>query len=320
MTTAEGESKPVRHEAGGFIPGHTGSGGQRPAYSLRAPLSPPLPVLITVPHAGRDYPSPLLAAMRDPDYACLRLEDRLIDEVAVLVAEETGAVLIMAHAPRAMLDLNRSRDDVDWDMIEGHRSPRVRHSMANRRARSGLGLVPRRLPGHGEIWRRQLPAAELEGRIEGIHRPYHAATARELGRIRDQWGAALLIDLHSMPPLRRTRELPQPPTFVLGDRFGTSCGSALASHGYRFLEARGHSVAHNRPYAGGYVLETHGAPKRGIHALQLEVCRSSYLDARLERSTARIKPLARLLAAWVRELGIETARMADGGAIQLAAE
>ena len=58
-----------------------------------------------------------------------------------------GAGLLVAHAPRAMLDLNRATDDVDWDMIANSKPDGVRHSLANRRARSGLGLVPRRLPG-----------------------------------------------------------------------------------------------------------------------------------------------------------------------------
>ena len=33
-------------------------------------------------------------------------------------------------------------------------------------------------------------------------------------------------------------------------------------------------AAQNRPYSGGYVLDRHGAPERGIHALQVEVCRA----------------------------------------------
>lgn len=310
------ESLGMRSESGGFIAGLDG----RPAFTLRSSASSPIPVLITVPHAGRDYPSALLAEMRDPEYACLRLEDRMIDLVAEEVARQTGAALIVAHAPRAMLDLNRARDDIDWDMIVGQRPHPVRHSQANRRARSGLGLIPRRLAGFGEIWRGQIDREELEQRIDGIHRPYHAATARELARIRDEWGAALLVDLHSMPPLRRSPGQAGPLHFVLGDRFGTSCDAVLASQGFRYLEARGKGVAHNRPYAGGFVLDTHGAPANGLHALQLEICRSIYLDARMEEVTARMLPLARLLAGFIREMGAAVARMAGEASFRQAAE
>ena len=57
--------------------------------------------------------------------------------------------------------------------------------------------------------------------------------------------------------------------FVIGDRFGSSCNDVLSATALQHLSAAERRVAHNRPYAGGYVLERHGAPRRGIHALQL---------------------------------------------------
>src|SRR5690606_13955322 len=147
------------------------------------------------------YPAAFARNMRDQAAACLRLEDRFADLVAEAVARETGASLLIAHAPRAVIDLNRAPDDIDWDMVVGGASERRVRNAAGRRARSGLGLVPRRLPGLGEIWRHRLPPEELEARIEQVHQPYHAALAAGLEQLRDRWGAALLIDLHSMPPL-----------------------------------------------------------------------------------------------------------------------
>ena len=291
-----------------------------PAFSLESPDSLAIPVLIAVPHAGRDYPSAILAEMRDSDFATLKLEDRLIDVVGKEVAKLTGASLITAKAPRAMLDLNRAHDDVDWDMVSGPKPHPVRHSQANRRARSGLGLVPRRLPGMGEIWRSPISRSDLQTRIDRIHRPYHRALSGELARIRDQWGGALLVDLHSMPPLRPNSQSEPAAKFVLGDRFGTSCHHTIVGRGYTYLEAKGHQVAHNRPYAGGYVLETHGEPMRGIHALQIEVCRTRYLDAELREVTAHAGSLARLLANLVAELGRVTARLVNPNSIAEAAE
>ncbi len=314
------------------------------AFVHIAPRSMPLPVLIAVPHAGRAYTGDVLAQMRDPEMSQLRLEDRHIDNVGVEVARATGTGLLVAHAPRAMLDLNRADDDVDWDMIERPAKGAVGASAAdnagafsaanrgnNARARSGLGLVPRRLPGFGEIWRGKLPRGELEQRIDTIHRPYHEFLARELERIRDAWGAALLIDLHSMPPLRRQQtgvrgeggagnDEPAPQV-VLGDRFGASCHTGLVSRAFRYLDEAGCAASHNRPYSGGYVLDRHAATARGIHAVQLEICRSTYLDAALSEPTEAVKPLAMMLAGLVRELGAATAglgarmgaRMGNGG-------
>lgn len=300
---------------GGMIPG---SG--EPAFRLRGVSECAIPVLIAAPHGGRAYPVDVDAAMRNPGIAKLRLEDRLVDKLALSVASRTGAATIVARAPRAMLDLNRATDDLDWSMIEEGRPVGVTHSSANRRARSGLGLVPRRVAGVGEVWRTSLSSADLSARIHGIHDPYHRALARALCDIRRSWGVALLIDLHSMPPLRARHPGESPTEFVIGDRFGASCGDRIASRALQFLGSRQRGVAHNRPYAGGYVLDRHGRPSLAMHALQLEICRTRYLDQRFESLSARMPALVRLLADLVRELSDEVLAGGRDYDLPLAAE
>ncbi|AOL95133.1 N-formylglutamate amidohydrolase [Porphyrobacter sp. LM 6] len=297
--------------------------GDAPAFTLAAPTQLRLPVLIAVPHAGRAYPPALVARMRDPGLAQLRLEDRHVDRLGIEIARQTGAGLLIANAPRAMLDLNRAEDDIDWDMVEGGRPAGHEVSTSHRsnaRARSGLGLVPRRLPGAGEIWRGRLAPDELAARIDGIHRAYHQALGAELARIRAEWGAALLIDLHSMPPLRPADGESQAPVIVLGDRFGASCHGLLMGRALTHLEGRGFPAAQNRPYSGGYVLDRHGAPQAGVHALQVEVCRATYLDRQLAEPGAGLPSMAAALAALVRELGSETALLGGGEGLRQAAE
>ncbi len=314
----------MRSFEGGAVTGVKAGGTHGPAFSYSAPKSMPMPVLIAVPHAGRSYPGESLADMRDPGLGQLRLEDRHIDQVGIRTAKATGTGLLVAHAPRAMLDLNRAEDDIDWGMITGSAAKDVAIKPApnapNRRARSGLGLVPRRLPGFGEIWRSKLSAEELHRRINHIHRPYHAFLSQELKRIRDAWGAALLIDLHSMPPLRRQSGEDAAPRIVIGDRFGASCSGALISRTFRYLDEQGCPAAHNRPYSGGYVLDRHASPSRGVHAIQVEVCRSAYLDKFLSEPSHGLTPLAQMLAGLVRELGAETAHLGSSGHLAQAAE
>lgn len=312
----------LQHVSGGRVPGLEGTS----AFTFVAPRQMRLPVLVAVPHAGRAYPPQVTAKMRDPMGAQLRLEDRLVDRLGRMIAQATGAGLLVAHAPRALLDLNRAEDDIDWDMVEGGRPEGVASVPAsggqgsNRRARSGLGLVPRRLPGSGEIWRGRLPRAELAARISGIHRAYHTFLAEELARLRKAWGAALLIDLHSMPPLRPVEGEEQAAQIVLGDRFGASCHHALISGALRHLDARGLPAAQNRPYSGGYVLDRHGAPDKGVHAVQIEVCRAAYLDHRLAEPGEGMAGMAAILADLVRMLGAETALMGGGEDLRQAAE
>lgn len=294
------DSQGVIRRDGGAIPGHDG-----PAFTISAPAVSRLPVVIAAPHGGRCYPPDLLARMRHPNISALRLEDRLVDRLAEAVARETGAALMLAHAPRAMLDLNRADDDVDWDML-GLAAPGP--APANGRARSGLGLVPRRLPGMGEIWRGRLSWAEVEARIEGIHRPYHAALVDLVAQERERWGAVLLIDLHSMPPLPRIIGQ-ESATIVVGDRFGSSCHGALVARAFSHFAAAGVLAAHNRPYAGGFALDHHAAPRRGVHAMQLEVDRAAYLDSQMIETGAGFDAMVRLLSSLVLALGAQVAAM-----------
>ena len=298
---------------GGLIPG---SGA--PAFTLHIPQNLSIPLVICVPHAGRAYPDAIVGAMREPQWSKLRLEDRYVDLLAKQVAEATGAALLMARAPRAMLDLNRSPEDVDWEMIEGAGPRRTTRSYANRRARGGLGIVPRRLPGLGEIWNSRLNYEELNLRIENIHRPYHAALTKLMEEMRDRWGAATLVDLHSMPPLRPVNAKDKPAELVIGDRFGSSCHELLSDTALRLLGRAGKRVAHNRPYSGGYVLDHHSAPRRNLYAMQIEICRSLYLDAHFEELSSRNKALVPLLSELVRELGTDTLSLA--GPMRQAAE
>lgn len=293
---------PIR--TGGEIPESPG----QPAFSLRHSEPSQIPVLIAVPHAGRAYPGSLIERMRHPAYASLRLEDRYVDLLGEAVARETGAALLVAHAPRAMIDLNRAADDVDWEMFAGGRPAGLGSYTPGLRVRSGLGLIPRRLPGLGELWKHRHGQADLTARIDQIHAPYHQCLADLLAALRERWGAALLIDLHSMPPLT-LRDGAPPPEFVVGDRFGAACHGALVGHCFGYFAQERRPAAHNRPYAGGYVLERHAAPQAGLHALQLEVDRSRYLDARLAEPGPGLAEVAALLSGLVRRLAREVAEL-----------
>ncbi len=302
---------------GGVIPDLPGQA----AFTLTRREPSPIPILIAVPHAGRSYSPGLLERMRSPSVAALKLEDRYVDLLATKIAEQTGASLLIAHAPRAMIDLNRAIEEMDWDMLRLG-APASRYpARVGRRARSGLGLVPRRLPGLGEIWKQRMEESELDARIEGIHQPYHDTLAMCLRHIRSRWGSALLIDLHSMPPL--ARRVPSEPAqqFVVGDRFGGTCDGILCAAAFDEFARQDQRAAHNRPYAGGYVLDRHAAPSHGLHAMQIEICRSTYLDERMTEPMAPgVDMVAELLASLVRRLAGEVAALGRNSQLPQAAE
>ncbi|WP_041550203.1 N-formylglutamate amidohydrolase [Novosphingobium aromaticivorans] len=305
---------------GGSVPGNPGV----PAYTLKLTDPSPIPVVIAVPHAGRAYAKSLLDRMRHPGFAAPRLEDRYADLLGEAVSRHTGAALLIAHAPRAMLDLNRASDDVDWEMLGGAPADAsAAPSAFGRRARSGLGLIPRRLPGLGELWKRRLDHGELTERIASIHQPYHGALAATLEQIRDRWGAALLVDLHSMPPLAARSPGEKAPEFVVGDRFGASCDGGIVASAFSYLTESARRAAHNRPYAGGYVLERHACRHEGLHCLQLEIDRTCYLDSRMAEPGPGFQATVELLIGLVRRLAVDVAdlgRTSDRGRWRAAAE
>ncbi len=305
MTRHAHESDSFR-KLGGIIPGTPGTH----AWSLTGTMPSAIPIVIAVPHAGRAYPGPLLRALRNPEAAALRLEDRLADSLGRAVARDTGATLLVANAPRAMIDLNRAPEDIDWEMFGQDDRPIVAKDEPSRRARSGLGLIPRRVPGTGELWNRHQKSDELAARIAGIHLPYHQALSGVLSGLRARWGVAVLLDLHSMPPIpsRGTGATAQ---YVTGDCFGASCHPDLPSAMTAYLEENGFVTAYNRPYAGGYALERHGDPARGIHAVQLEIDRSVYLDAGLLRLGEGYPKQVKLLVGLVRRLAAEAMMLSD---------
>lgn len=268
-----------------------------------------LPVLLSVPHAGRRYAPALLAATRLPASALWVLEDPLVDRL-IGRAIDAGAAAIVAHAPRAEIDLNRSVADLDPAMIEsGPRGSTVVDAPASRRAAAGLGLVPSRLLGHGAIWRRALPRSEVDRRIAEIHTPYHAAIEAELLRMRNRFGVAVLIDCHSMPP-----RVGSP--VILGDRYGTSSAPRLVAAIEAACDAHAIPATRNDPYAGGEIVARHGRPATGIHAVQIEIDRRAYLGGDMRSAGPGFDRVAALIAAIVTAIG-DTALPTD---LALAAE
>ena len=88
------------------------------------------------------------------------LEDRLIDEIAVKARRHE--TMIVAHRPRAWIDLNRAEWERD-SQVEEEASAKVR-PRSSAKLRAGLGLVPRRASGVQPIWNRRFSGAEIDAR------------------------------------------------------------------------------------------------------------------------------------------------------------
>jgi N-formylglutamate amidohydrolase len=184
--------------------------------------------------------------------------------------------MLIAHFPRAWLDVNREPYELDPRMFDG-----ALPSYANInsiRVAGGLGTVPRVVAENMEIYRHRLPVEEALERVETVYKPYHACLRRLIVRTHVAFGFAVLIDCHSMPGNIRVSGTAMRPDFIIGDRYGTSASGELSRLAMRLLEDMGFSVVRNKPYAGGFITEHYGRPAKGLHALQIEVNRGLYVD------------------------------------------
>lgn len=226
------------------------------------------PLVCAVPHAGRIYPPALFSASAVPHAILEQLEDRYAD-LLIAKAVQNGAVAIVARVARAWIDLNRGEEDLDPAL----RDPPHSGPPQSARAKSGLGLLPRRV-GRRDLWREPPTAESATARIATIHRPYHAAVAAALDQACRRFGYAVLIDCHSMPPLSGIR----PARVVIGDAHGKAAGKGVGAEVARTAREHGFTAALNAPYAGAHSLARHGRPADNVHALQIEMDRSLYLE------------------------------------------
>ncbi|WP_029004133.1 N-formylglutamate amidohydrolase [Azorhizobium doebereinerae] len=251
-----------------------------PPFEILTPEEPAGPFVFNSPHSGRIYPRAFVEQTRLDFETLRRSEDSFVDELFADVVD-AGMPLMRALFPRAFLDLNREPYELDPRMFDG-RLPAFANTRSIR-VSGGLGTIARVVGDAQEIYQKRLSVAEAMERIETYYKPYHQALRRLISRTHRAFGAAVLVDCHSMPSGPVREDLPRA-DFVLGDRYGTSCAGMVADLLEQELGARGYAVVRNKPYAGGYITEHYGNPAAGLHAVQVEINRGLYMD---EASYAR---------------------------------
>lgn len=263
-------------------------------------------VVFASPHSGRAYPRDFLRRSQLDAHTIRSSEDAWVDHLFGH-APKAGAPLLLANAPRAYVDLNRSAEELDPAIVHG-----VRRQGHNPRIASGLGVIPRVVAGARPIYRGKLSMIEAQQRLSVVWHPYHDALRGLLYASHARFGRAILIDCHSMPREALdgvARNAPRPDV-VLGDRFGASAGCEVVDAIEAAFAAQGFAVARNTPFAGAYVTQTYGRPSRHRHAVQVEIDRSLYMnEATLEpradfaEMRARLARVIEEIAAYGQDIG-----------------
>jgi N-formylglutamate amidohydrolase len=260
-----------------------------PPFEIIEPAEITAPVVFNSPHSGCIYPRAFLAAARLDLSVLRRSEDSFVDEL-VLGVVGSGIPLMRAHFPRCYVDVNREPYELDPRMFEG-RLPSFANTRSMRVA-GGLGTVARVVGDAQEIYDHRLPVDDALRRIETLYKPYHRALRRLVTSVHRDFGAAVLVDCHSMPSTAGAKDERPRADVVIGDRYGTSCVTAVADTVEHTLRGLGYLVSRNKPYAGGFITEHYGNPAAGFHSIQLEVNRALYMDERRYEPVASFARLA----------------------------
>ena len=233
-------------------------------------------IVIASPHSGRNYLSSVKEqSILDP--VTLRSsEDAFVDELMDF-APALGIPLICSEIPRAFVDLNRARDELDPAIIEG-----IKPNRQNPRVISGLGVIPRVVANGKEIYSGKLSKEAAIERLENFWDPYHSKLAELLDRARQQFGYSILIDTHSMPheAILNASSSFRTSQVVLGDRYGATCAPEIINDLIKLISKNGLRASRNIPFSGAYIVQKYGSPGLNLHAIQLEIDRSIYMDER----------------------------------------
>ena len=242
------------------------------------------PLVLSLPHVGTTLPDSIKSRyveralqVEDTDWHLERLYD---------FAKALGASVIVPRISRYVIDLNRPPDDTP--MYPGA---------------SNTELCPTRFFSGDSLYvdGAAPDAPEIKRRRETYWQPYHHALRAELDRVRAQFGYALLWDGHSI-----RSEIPwlfdgKLPDLNLGTASGTSCADSL--RGLLVSELQRDSQfthAADGRFKGGYITRHYGRPSDNIHAVQMEMCQSLYMQetlpfAYLDDKAVQVQPLLKRL-------------------------
>lgn len=289
-----------------------------PDHQIVMPENRNNPVIFNSPHSGANYPPEFVASSQLSAWQLRLSEDCYVDELFENVTQ-MGCPMLKANFPRAYLDVNRAPWELDPEMFCDALPDYVQTSGI--RVAGGLGTIPKKVSEKLEIYGKPMRFADARARVERYYFAYHHALQQLIDESLERFGTAILIDCHSMPSsaVESGRWRQKKADVVLGDRFGSSCDSQVCNFLEDLLDQAGIRTARNQPYAGGYITQTYGKPRKNVHAIQIEINRKTYMnETSLERSKG-FEPLKSVLGVVMQEF-IASFAHNDEAAIGLAAE
>lgn len=253
------------------------------------------PIVLGQPHGGTFVPDDINTRLNangrqlaDTDWHITRLYDGLLD----------GVTVVRSNIHRYVIDANRDPEGVS--LYPGQNT---------------TTLVPLTDFDGQEIWQNgQTPTEdEIEARRLAYHAPYHAALQAELERVRDRHGVAILFDCHSIRSLIPFLFDGTLPDFNIGTNLGATCAPEIEAATLAVCtKADGYLSVTNGRFKGGWTTRYYGQPSSGIHAIQMELAQSTYMQEAapwtyLEARADRLRPHLRTILENLNSLALSGA-------------
>jgi N-formylglutamate deformylase len=239
------------------------------------------PLLISIPHLGTRIPDEMKPLYSDIALTVADTDWHL--DTLYAFAKELGATILGAKTSRYVIDLNRPPNDES--LYPGQTT---------------TGLCPTETFRGEPVYRAgcEPDGEEKQRRVEIYHRPYHDVLRAELKRLRAVHPHVLLWEAHSIASVLPRLFENKLPDLNLGTQDGRTAAPAVQAAAEAAAAAGEHTWIVNGRFKGGYITRHFGAPQQGIHAVQLEMCQSTYMDeaypfSYLPDVAARVQPTLR---------------------------
>lgn len=231
-------------------------------FNIIEPTASQVPIIISSPHSGTFFPEEV-ASQLYPEYVANPDDTDWFIHQLYDFAPSMGIKMITANYSRWVIDLNR-----DPESAPLYNDGRVI-----------TGLVPSTNFNGDPLYKSEAPdRQEIQRRLEAYYLPYHRKVEELIAETKAKFGKALLFDAHSIRKVVLGIRKEAFPDLILGDNDGESASEEVIDAAYAALGTSGKDLQHNYPFKGGHITRSFGRPSEYVHALQLEMAKTNYMD------------------------------------------
>ncbi|GAB5097696.1 N-formylglutamate deformylase [Caballeronia sp. HLA56] len=239
------------------------------------------PLIISIPHLGTQIPNALRGDYTDIALSVADTDWHLDRQYAF--AKALGATVLGARLSRYVIDLNRPPNDES--LYPGQTT---------------TSLCPLETFRGEPLYRegRAPDGSARESRVREYWQPYHETLAAEVRRLRSLHANVLLWDAHSIASVLPRLFDNKLPDLNIGTQDGRTADASVQTRVEHAAQSSDYTWIANGRFKGGYITRHFGAPRDGVHAVQLEMCQSTYMNESapfdyVEERAARVVPVVR---------------------------